>query len=174
MHINGGTTLLSARIMPKRRSLSKTDKDILKILLSAPNGKAMSSKSIANKLGIPATTAQRRRNRLENELLTINYSLDLKRFGLHRVDFFIATERGKTVTIAKALLKMDEVTTVGRSIGQHTIDLRVETILKDNEDILRISEKLKAMVGVKDVVWSEIVEVVGRKASLPLHLIDML
>lgn len=100
--------------------------------------------------------------------------MDLSKFGLHRVDFLIATEKGKTMAIAKTLLKVGEVSFVGRSIGQHTIDLRVETVLKDNADILRMSEMLKSMLGVKDVMWSEIIEVVGRKASVPANIIDEL
>ena len=63
---------------------------------------------------------------------------------------------------------------MGKSIGQHTIDLRVETILEDNAEILRMMELLKATKGIKDVVWREIVEVVGRKMSIPAQIIDRL
>ena len=63
---------------------------------------------------------------------------------------------------------------VGKSIGQHTIDLRVETVLEDNAEILRMMELLKATKGIKDVIWTEIVEVVGRKSSIPLQIIDQL
>jgi hypothetical protein len=35
-------------------------------------------------------------------------------------------------------------------------------------------ELLKAMPGIKDVVWSEIVEVVGAKTSVPVQIIDKL
>ena len=155
-------------------SISQSDKEILKILLASREGATITSKAIADKLGIPATTVQRRRKRLEKDLLKMYYSLDLKRFGLHEVDFLIATSSGKTMAVASALLKLPEVTYVGRSIGQHTIDLRVETVLKDNADILRMSEMMKGMGGVKDVMWSEIVSVVGKKSALPLHLIDIL
>lgn len=153
-------------------TLSTVDKQILKILLY-PNGK-ISSKSIARKLGLPATTVQRHRNRLEKEFLKQNYSLDLSKFRWHKVDFLIATESGKTNLIGKNLLKHDEVIFVGKSIGQHTIDLRVETILGDNAEILRMMELLKATEGIKDVVWTEIVEVVGRKTSIPNQIIDKL
>ena len=144
----------------------------MKALLT-PDGRH-SSKALARKLGLPATTIQRRRKRLETEFLTISYSLDLARFGWHKVDFLIATESGKTGAIGKALLKRDEVVYVGKSIGQHTIDLRVETVLQDNSEILRMMELLKATPGIKDVVWTEIVEVVGRKMSIPAQIIDKL
>ena len=152
--------------------LSNIDRRLLKILLS-PDGK-ISSKSIASKLGIPATTVQRHRKRLEDEVLSITYTLDLNRFGWHRVDFLIATESGKTDVVAKNLLKREEVIYVGKSIGQHTIDMRVETVLEDNAEILRMMELLKGMKGVKDVMWTEIVEVIGRKTSIPVEIIDKL
>ena len=69
---------------------------------------------------------------------------------------------------------MDEVTYVGKSIGEHTIDLRVETIVKDNVILLDLLEKIKGMDGVNDVIWSEIVSVVGRKISIPSSIIDQL
>lgn len=152
--------------------LSSVDRKLLKMLLT-PDGRH-SSKTLARKLGLPATTIQRRRKRLEKEFLTFSYSLNLDRFGWHKVDFLIATESGKTGIIAKSLLKRDEVVYVGKSIGQHTIDLRVETILQDNSEILRMMELLKAMPGIKEVVWTEIVEVVGRKMSIPSQIIDKL
>lgn len=155
------------------KSLSKLDKDLLMVLL-APDGERISSKAIAEKLGVPAVTVQRRRRKLEDELLNMTYSLDLKRFGWHRVDFLIATERGKTISIAKQLSKLDDFVYVGRSIGQQTIDLHTQAILGGNADILRIMELLKSMPGIKDVVWSEIVEVIGKKPSVPTRIINRL
>jgi DNA-binding Lrp family transcriptional regulator len=142
-------------------------------LLLTPNGK-LSSKDIGERLGIPATTVQRHRKRLEGDFLKLSYSLDLKKFGWHRVDFFVATEGGKTLAVGKELLKHDEVIHVGRSIGQQTIDLHVQTILQDNAEILRMMELLKSMPGIKDVIWSEIVEVMGAKTSVPTNIIDRL
>ncbi len=156
----------------KATYLSDVDRKLLKALL-VPDGK-LSSKSLARRLGLPATTIQRRRKRLEKEFLKLSYTLDLSKFGWHKVDFLIATESGKTSLIGKTLLKREEVIFVGKSIGQHTIDLRVETILKDNGEILRMMELLKAMDGVREVVWTEIVEVVGTKTSIPVQIIDQL
>jgi DNA-binding Lrp family transcriptional regulator len=153
-------------------SLSEVDKTILKDLLS-PNGRK-SSLSLANGLGIPLTTIQRRRKRLEKEFLESNYSLNLDKFGWRRVDFFISTKNGKTDDVAIDLFGLNEVTFVGKSIGAHTIDLRAETIVKDNEQLLDLLEKIKGMGGVTDAIWSEIVKVMGKKRSIPSNIIDQL
>lgn len=137
-----------------------------------PNGDSKSSKSISAKLGIPVTTVRRRRKRLEDKFLKINYVLDIEKFGWKRIDFFISIRNGMVDAVAKKLLDINEVTYVGKSIGEHTIDLRIETIVKDNASILDHLETIKAMDGVNDVVWSEIVRVVGKKISIPISIID--
>jgi hypothetical protein len=38
--------------------------------------------------------------------------------------------------------------------------------------LLDLLEEIKGMDGVKDLVWSEIVSVVGRKISIPVSIID--
>ena len=137
-----------------------------------PNGDSKSSKSLSAKLGIPVTTVRRRRKRLEDKFLKINYVLDIEKFGWKRIDFFISIRNGMVDAVAKKLLDIDDVTYVGKSIGEHTIDLRIETIVKDNASILDHLERIKAMDGVNDVVWSEIVRVVGKKISIPISIID--
>ena len=155
----------------KATTISDLDRKLLKILLS-PNGDLKSSKSLSAKLGIPITTVRRRRKRLESKFLKMHYILDIEKFGWKRVDFFISIRNGMVNAVANKLLTSDEVTYVAKSIGEHTIDLRVEAIVKDNGSILDLLEKIKAMEGVKDVVWSEIVNIVGRKISIPSSIID--
>jgi DNA-binding Lrp family transcriptional regulator len=152
--------------------LSDVDRELLKALLN-PNGKS-STGLLSNKLGIPKTTIQRRRKRLEKEFLRLSYSLNLEKFGWRRVDLLIATRNGKTSSVAEQLLSNEEITYVGKSIGEHTIDLRAEIIIKDNAQLLDVLERVKAMDGVNDTIWSEIVEVVGRKRSIPSKIIDQL
>ena len=86
----------------------------------------------------------------------------------------IYTGGGNTLAIAKNLLERDEVVYVGRSIGEHTIDLRAEVIIVDSSELLDLLEEVKAMPSVKDVIWSEIVQIVGRKRSIPNSIIDKL
>jgi hypothetical protein len=56
--------------------------------------------------------------------------------------------------------------------GRPLIDLRVETIVKDNSQILDLMEKIKPMGGINDAVCSEVIRVVGKKISVPSYVID--
>jgi DNA-binding Lrp family transcriptional regulator len=154
------------------QSISTVDKAMLKIMLE-PNG-YVSTSELAQRLRLPRSTIERRRGHLEEGYLSIAYTLNLRNLGYRRVDLLIYTGGGSTTAIANELLKLDEVVSVGRSIGEHTIDLRAEVIVKDNSELLGLLELVKAMEGVKDVVWSEIVDVMGAKRSVPAAVIDKL
>jgi DNA-binding Lrp family transcriptional regulator len=154
----------------KKPILSEIDKKILKVLLN-PNGRITSEK-LANQLGIPRTTVQRRRGILEKRFLQFEYTLKLEELGFRRVDFLISTENGMSVSVGQEMLKRDEVVYVGRSVGEHTIDLRAELIIKDNSELLDLLEVVKGMAGVREVEWTEIVKVLGRKRSIPSEIID--
>jgi hypothetical protein len=129
---------------------------------------------MSKELRVPISTIRRRRRRLEAEFIKSHYVLNVEKFGWRRVDFFLSIRNGKINTVVKNLLELDEVTYVGKSIGEHTIDLRVETIVKDNIMLLDLLKLIKGMEGVNEVVWSEIVSVIGRKKSIPSAIIDKL
>lgn len=152
--------------------LSATDKKILSVLLN-PDGR-MTTYELAKKVGLPTTTVGRRRAYLEERFLDLQYTLKLGELGFRRVDLLVATEGGRSNRVAAELLKLDPVVYVGLSVGQQTIDLTAEVIIKDNSELLDLLESVKAMVGVKDVMWTEVVKVVGRKKSVPSNVIDKL
>lgn len=161
---------MDAELKKSDTVISSIDRKILKILLSPDVGK--STKSMSAKLGIPVTTVRRRRKHLERDFLKIHYVLDIEKFGWRRVDFFISIRHGMINTVASKLMSLNDITYVGKSIGEHTIDLRVESIVKDNTVLLDLLEKIKEMEGVEDVLWSEIVSIVGQKISIPSSIID--
>jgi len=164
-----------------RVKLSATDKKVLKILLE-PKGKASShvgplagsNNIIATKLGIPQTVVASRRKRLEDDFLDLSYSMNLASFGFKRVDFLISTENGSINTVGNKLMKIKEVVKVGASIGEHTIDVKAELIFKGNLHLLELLDKVRSMNGVRDVVWSKVVRVIGNKGSVPPDIIDNL
>jgi DNA-binding Lrp family transcriptional regulator len=156
-----------------KKNLSILDREILKILLNPDDGKR-SSEILSKRTGSPLSTIQRRRKQLEQEYLELSYTFLIEKFGWRRVDLLICTMSGKTDAVANQLLARDEVVYVGKSIGEHTIDLRAEIIVRDNAELLDVLEYVKSMEGVRDTVWSEIVHVVGKKRSIPSYVIDRL
>lgn len=152
--------------------LSQMDRKILKLLV-APEGTAASLKAMSEKLGIPQTTLQRRKKRLE-EFTSRQYILNLSKFGWRKVEFLVSTNNGRTMEVARALLQRDEVMYVSRNIGERTIDLRVKTIIRSNTEIASILEIIKGMEGVRDAMWTETVQVIGRKDQIPDSIISQL
>ena len=150
--------------------LSTIDRLILKEILSS--NEYRTSTFLSKKLKVSRVTIQRRRKRLEKEFLEEDYTFLFKKFGWRHVDFFISTISGKTDNVAREILGLREVIFVGKSIGEHTIDLRVQAIVKDNSQILDLIDRIKAIDGVRQVVWSEIVMGLGNRMSVPSFIID--
>lgn len=153
-------------------SLTDFDKEILKNLLESSG--RVSSQTISRKLEIPVTAIYRRRMRLENEFLEIVYTLKLDKLGWRNANLLISTSKGKASSIGKELLTNNSITVVSRSIGEHTIDLHAEIMFRNNTELLNLIEWIKSRDGVKDVVWSEPVEVVGKNIARPLEILDQL
>lgn len=141
-------------------SLSDVDRKMLRLLLDSEG--SIPTHEISKKLGIPLSTVQRRKKKLEEEYLIKFYSLDPMKFGFRRIDLLIYTKGGETMDVGRELLKRQEVTYAARTIGEHTIDLRIEVFVKDNRVLLNLLEEVKGMKGVRDVVWTEVVETIGR------------
>jgi DNA-binding Lrp family transcriptional regulator len=148
--------------------LSEMDRKMLRLLLDSEG--LVKTHEISQKLGVPLSTVQRRRKRLEDEYLIRHYSLDPIKFGFRKIDLLIYTKGGGTIDIGKELMKREEVTYAARTIGEHTIDLRVEVFVKDNGVLLNLLEDVKAMKGVRDLVWTEVIETIGRK-NPPNHTV---
>ncbi len=152
--------------------LSKHDLEIVKDLLVSRA--EIAARLLSEKLGISPSDTQPISKKWGKEYLAISYSSTLEKYGWRQIEFLISTAGGKTMTIGKELLKRDQVAYVARTIGQFTIDLRVEVFVRSNDDLLNLIEEVKAMEGVKELIWSEIIEVVGRKNHIPAETLAAL
>jgi hypothetical protein len=149
---------------------SGQDALILKNLLTSRA--EISSQVLAEKIGLsPAAT---RRKELAEEYLRITYSNILESYGLRQVEFLISTKGGKTLSIGQELLKRQEVAYVARTIGEFTIDMKAEVFVKSGAELINLIEEVKAMDGVKDLIWSEVIEIVGRKNQIPKETLEAL
>jgi hypothetical protein len=145
--------------------LSKHDAQIVKDLLATRA--EISSRLLSEMLGISPRITEPTSGEWGKEYLAIMYSSTLQKYGWRQVEFLISTTGGKTMTVGKALLKRKDVAYVARAVGQFNIDLRAEIFVQSNDELINLLEEVKAMRGVRDVIWSEIVEVVGRRNHIP-------
>jgi hypothetical protein len=104
--------------------------------------------------------------------LEVSYSLRLDRLGWRKAELLISTQKGMTSDVGKELLGHDAISRVSKAIGEHTIDLHAESVFKSNKELLEVIEWVKSREGVKEVVWTEPVELVGRNGAMQYQIID--
>lgn len=147
------------------KELSDVDKKILRAIITPPA--KIPSQLLAKKVGIPLSTLRRRRNRLERDYLTAHYTLNMERFGWRASKLYISTHGGKTQDVAKKLFDREDVVYAARTLGQHTIDLDLEVFTENDNELVNMIEEVKAMPGVKDLMWTRIVKIFDRKGPPP-------
>ena len=87
--------------------LSEIDRKILRLLLGSDG--RIPTHEISIELGVPLSTIQRARKRLESDYLIRTYALDPIKFGFRKIDLLIYTLGGATIELGKELLKREEV-----------------------------------------------------------------
>ena len=153
-------------------SLSKHDAETVKHLLATRA--EIAARLLSEKLGISSSVPQPMSKEWGKEYLAIMYSSTLEKYGWRQLEFLIATQGGRTMSVGKELLKREEVAYVARTIGQFNIDLKAEVFVRSNDDLINLIEEVKAMRGVKELIWSEIIEVVGRTNHIPAETLAAL
>jgi DNA-binding Lrp family transcriptional regulator len=123
----------------------------------------ISSQQLSKNVGISLTAARVKRRELTKKYLTVTYSLNLQRYGWRQLQLQISTSEGRTVSVGKELLKLNPVVFVGGTIGEVKIDLRAEVFVRDGHELVELIDAVKALHGVKEVVWSEVADVIGTK-----------
>lgn len=153
------------------RVISAADKKILKALLSSTGG--VSSLTLSKELDIPLSTVQRRRKRLEANLLEMSYTLKVERFGWRTATLFVSTRNGMTAAVGKEILQWKEnVICVSRTMGENSIDLKADIVFKDNEELAETIGRIKAIEGVERVSWSEQIKTIGRNNNVITFILE--
>src|SRR2546428_3211916 len=119
---------------------SVDDPKILKNLLVSRA--EIASRLLSEKLGISPAAIRPADKELGEEYLAIMYSSTLEKYGWRQLEFLISTVGGRTMAIGKDLLKREEVAYVARTIGQFTIDLRVEVFVQNSDDLVNLIEEV--------------------------------
>lgn len=142
--------------------LTSTDKAILRYLFESKG--RVSSLKISRELDIPLSTIQRRRKRLQDILIETNYSIRSEKLGWRNASLYVSSTSGKAELIGKEILDMSElVSSVTRTVGDSSFDLKVEMVFKTIEELTSLIDKIKSMEGASAVIWSESLKLIGRK-----------
>jgi len=153
-------------------NLLKHDLEIIRDLLATRA--EIASRMLSEKLGFAPKAIPPRSKEWGKGYLSISYSSTLQKYGWRQIEFLISTTGGRTMAIGKELLKREDVAYVARTIGQFNIDLKVEVFVRSNDDLINLIEEVKAIRGVKELIWSEIIEVVGRTNHIPAETLAAL
>src|ERR687883_751260 len=143
--------------------LDNTNLKIISELLKNPS---ISSLILAKRLDIPLSTLQRRRIRIEKDILKKTYTLNYRAFGARVGDLIINVDKGKSDEVAQTILMKYK----NNVVYCHTrIDLihsvLAHVIYKNTEDLYYLIENIKAIEYVNGLSWSEMVNVIGDNNS---------
>ena len=150
---------------PKQISklLDSTNIKIISELLRQPD---ISSLTLSKRLDIPLSTLQRRRARIEKDILRKTFTFNYKVFGGRIGDLIINVDKGKSDQVAQSILRKykNNVTYCHTRIDL-THSVLAHVIYKDTAELYYLIEDIKAMEYVNGLSWSETVNVIGDNNS---------
>lgn len=159
----------SKRITINSLDLDSLDIKIMRELLGNPHSSSCSK--IVRKFGIPYSTVQRRKTRLERIVLTRKYELNTQDLGWRSAEILMLVENGKADYMAEKLIeKFDKVTGTSTRINTKS-NLAAYVSFRNSYELHELIEKIRAMPNVSNIEWSEIVRDAGNKVHRLAHLI---
>ena len=146
-----------------KKLLDSINIKIISELIRKPD---ISSLNLSKKLDIPLSTLQRRRARIEKDILKKTYTFNYKSFGARVGDLIINVDKGRSDGVAQSILKKykNNVTYCHTRIDL-THSVLGHVIYKDTEELYYLIENIKAMEYVNSLSWSETVNVIGDNNS---------
>jgi DNA-binding Lrp family transcriptional regulator len=139
--------------------VDNTNLKIIEELVKNPN---TSSASLATKLGMPLSSLQRRRAKLEKSVLIKSYHINLKASGGKMGDAVINVDKGRSREVATNILKKfkSNVMNVSTRINsEHNVAAQI--IYNDTAELHNLLENIKSIPYVTSLQWSEMVEIIG-------------
>jgi DNA-binding Lrp family transcriptional regulator len=122
------------------------------------------NKAIAGELKIPLSTIQRRtRHLLRFGYVSHIFQLNYKKLGLKKGLLHIYLRTGEMMKVAKDLLPIDGIISVGVHVGNS--DIVAEFVYEDTEQLVDLISHVKEMDEVDRVLWSEEVYLLAGKSD---------
>jgi DNA-binding Lrp family transcriptional regulator len=142
--------------------LTLVDDINLKIIEELVKNPSTNSASLATKIGMPLSSLQRRRTKLEKSLLVKAYHIDLKTSGGKMGDIVVNVDKGKSREVATNILKnyKSNVMNVSTRINsEHNVAAQI--LYKNTAELHNILESIRSIPYVTSLQWSELVEMIG-------------
>lgn len=140
--------------------LDSLDIKIILELLDNPNAKGS---TLAKKFGLPLSTVQRRRARLEQSVLARKYELDTRQLGWRSAEILMMVGNGKADFIAKELIEnFENVTSTSMRINSGG-NLAACVSYRTSEELHELMENMRRMPSITNIQWTEIVREIGDK-----------
>jgi DNA-binding Lrp family transcriptional regulator len=142
--------------------LTLVDDISLKIIEELVKNPSTNSASLATKIGMPLSSLQRRRTKLEKSLLVKAYHIDLKASGGKMGDIVVNVDKGKSREVATNILKnyKSNVMNVSTRINsEHNVAAQI--LYKNTAELHNILESIRSIPYVTSLQWSELVEMIG-------------
>ena len=142
--------------------LTLVDDINLKIIEELVKNPSTNSASLATKIGMPLSSLQRRRTKLEESLLVKAYHIDLKASGGKMGDIVVNVDKGKSREVATNILKnyKSNVMNVSTRINsEHNVAAQI--LYKNTAELHNILESIRSIPYVTSLQWSELVEMIG-------------
>lgn len=151
-------------------TLSPVDKKILYHFFSRHGN--VTSLSLSKELGVPLSTVQRRKKRLEDALIDISYSPRLEKLGWCTASLLILAG-GNVSELGRVILEVsDRVLSATRIIGRDDADIMAQVAFRTNSELMSLIDQVKEKEGVRAVSWSEVVELIGTNAASYLQVLE--
>ena len=132
----------------------------------------VTSLSLSKELGVPLSTVQRRKKRLEDTLIDISYSPRLEKLGWRTASLSILAG-GNVSELGRVILEVsDRVLSATRIIGRDDADIMAQVAFRTNSELMSLIDQVKEKEGVRAVSWSEVVELIGTNAASYLQVIE--
>jgi DNA-binding Lrp family transcriptional regulator len=156
-----------------RKDNAKKDKivfDALNINIAKEilNDADVRSADIATKYGMPLSTVQRRRTRLERSVLKKSYQVNIRDLGWRNAEILIAVEKGNSEQVAKMLLERHDknIASASLRIGHPDVNVMASVFYRTSEELHSIIEAIRGTPNVTSVEWTELAKEVGANRSI--------
>ncbi|MBV9179587.1 MAG: Lrp/AsnC family transcriptional regulator [Nitrososphaeraceae archaeon] len=146
--------------------LKLLDDTNIKIVSQILDNPAIGSLALSKKLDIPLSTIQRRRAKIEKDVLKKTYTFDYKALGCRVGDLVINVDNGRAEEVAQKIINKYKNNVTHCQIRINSIhNILAQIIYKDTNELHYLIEGAKAMEHVTTVEWSEMVKIIGDNDS---------